>query len=347
MYMERIGRHPDRLKNLYFTFLFVVRAVAKARPVLERLEYATGNPADDARTAALVRRLLDVEIPEVVRGFDESAMFKVRSEELVAECPPVLHGLGDLHELQRRYASALERKSELRIAMRDKFQNVSRIMDCVGCEKCRLWGKLQFLGLGTAMKILFADADETLAAAAAAGGGVTTAVTRTTDSASPGGGGGGGGGELQHIELSRNELVALVNVLHRLSMSLAAVRLMEERVALDGMARALGAIVAALALGGAGIYACAKAAGRSKALREDRELGVAGSPMNGVGKGGDRDSASSRGRGGGGGGGGAAEGNGRAAASRGDGVNGNNNSSQQEEDASAPGSGVRVRRRKA
>ena len=23
------------------------------------------------------------------------------------------------------------------------FRNVSRIMDCVGCDKCRLWGKLQ------------------------------------------------------------------------------------------------------------------------------------------------------------------------------------------------------------
>lgn len=31
----------------------------------------------------------------------------------------------------------------------------SAIMDCVGCEKCRLWGKLQILGLGTALKILF------------------------------------------------------------------------------------------------------------------------------------------------------------------------------------------------
>jgi len=29
-------------------------------------------------------------------------------------------------------------------------------MDCVACEKCRLWGKLQVTGLGTALKILFA-----------------------------------------------------------------------------------------------------------------------------------------------------------------------------------------------
>jgi len=31
----------------------------------------------------------------------------------------------------------------------------SALMDCIGCEKCRLWGKLQVLGLGTALKILF------------------------------------------------------------------------------------------------------------------------------------------------------------------------------------------------
>lgn len=37
----------------------------------------------------------------------------------------------------------------------------SALMDCVGCEKCRLWGKLQILGLGTGLKILFsANGDE-------------------------------------------------------------------------------------------------------------------------------------------------------------------------------------------
>lgn len=28
-------------------------------------------------------------------------------------------------------------------------------MDCVGCDKCRLWGKIQTSGVGTALKILF------------------------------------------------------------------------------------------------------------------------------------------------------------------------------------------------
>lgn len=35
----------------------------------------------------------------------------------------------------------------------------STLMDCVGCEKCRLWGKLQVHGLGTALKILFSVDD--------------------------------------------------------------------------------------------------------------------------------------------------------------------------------------------
>jgi phosphoribosylaminoimidazole-succinocarboxamide synthase len=35
------------------------------------------------------------------------------------------------------------------------FRNVTRIMDCVGCDKCRLWGKIQTTGLATALKILF------------------------------------------------------------------------------------------------------------------------------------------------------------------------------------------------
>lgn len=43
----------------------------------------------------------------------------------------------------------------LKEEFKQHFRNVSRIMDCVGCDKCRLWGKIQTTGLGTAMKVLF------------------------------------------------------------------------------------------------------------------------------------------------------------------------------------------------
>lgn len=32
---------------------------------------------------------------------------------------------------------------QLKEDFRLKFLNISRIMDCVGCDKCRLWGKVQ------------------------------------------------------------------------------------------------------------------------------------------------------------------------------------------------------------
>lgn len=39
------------------------------------------------------------------------------------------------------------------------FQNISSIMNCVGCEKCKVWSKLQVLGLSTAVKIIMSDED--------------------------------------------------------------------------------------------------------------------------------------------------------------------------------------------
>lgn len=47
--------------------------------------------------------------------------------------------------------ASVKLKEEFRV----KFLNISRIMDCVGCDKCRVWGKLQTQGMGTALKILF------------------------------------------------------------------------------------------------------------------------------------------------------------------------------------------------
>ena len=91
----------------------------------------------------------------------------------------------------------------LKTEFKSHFRNVSRIMDCVGCDKCRLWGKMQITGLGTALKLLFSyDGESALALPS------TGAVSKDDPAA---------------IVLSRSEVVAFVNTLHRLSESLAAV----------------------------------------------------------------------------------------------------------------------------
>lgn len=36
---------------------------------------------------------------------------------------------------------------ELKRQLQAHFHNITKAMDCVGCEKCKLWGKLQLLGM--------------------------------------------------------------------------------------------------------------------------------------------------------------------------------------------------------
>jgi hypothetical protein len=101
--------------------------VAKVGPHLApRLAGSTGNATDDALAradlAALVRA---AAVPNCPETFDERVAF--------------------------RGADAPLRREQLRT----RFYNISRILDCVGCEKCRLWGKVQVMGLGTALKVLF------------------------------------------------------------------------------------------------------------------------------------------------------------------------------------------------
>ena len=207
LYVDRIGRHPERLHNLYFAFLFVTRALARAAPALLAADLTTGDAVDDAATARLVSRLVAVEAPAVLAGFDERALFRVTADDVAqraaarascavraADVLPVDAAVTADADL----AALIAEKTALRGIYRAHFRNISRVLDCVGCEKCRLWGKLQFLGLGTAIRILIGDEE--------------------TD-----------GADVNKVPaLSRNELVALINVLHRLSMSLAAIEVFRE-----------------------------------------------------------------------------------------------------------------------
>jgi hypothetical protein len=96
-----------------------------------------------------------------------------------------------------------------------RFRNISRIMDCVTCEKCRVWGKLQILGIGTAIKILLHPAADHL---------ITPTATVATNDAQLG---------LDatscdvlepkrstRISLTRQEIIALMNTLNNFGNSL-------------------------------------------------------------------------------------------------------------------------------
>lgn len=74
---------------------------------------------------------------------------------------------------------------------KDRFREVTRIMDCVSCERCRLWGKIQTTGVGTALKVLFLSEDPD---------------------------------RWESAKFRRSEIIALFNTLGRLSESVDAVQ---------------------------------------------------------------------------------------------------------------------------
>ncbi|KAJ2893791.1 Endoplasmic reticulum oxidoreductin-1 [Zalerion maritima] len=164
-YEFRLHKHPDRISNLYFNYALLTRAIAKLKPQLQDQEdggeyvFCTGDMAQDADTRAKVLAVTEAaeSVPQI---FDESLMFA--------------NGEGP----------------SLKEDFRHRFRNVSRLMDCVGCDKCRLWGKLQTAGYGAALKVLFeSEEDETARAP----------------------------------HLKRTELVALFNTYSRLASSLSAI----------------------------------------------------------------------------------------------------------------------------
>merc|ERR1719473_1740941 len=71
--------HPERLKNMHFAFVVLLRAIRKASPELYKYDTALGNRTEDARTRTLMHRLLDTPIltscTEVFEAFDETLLF--------------------------------------------------------------------------------------------------------------------------------------------------------------------------------------------------------------------------------------------------------------------------------
>ncbi|KAI4889221.1 hypothetical protein NFI96_022475 [Prochilodus magdalenae] len=124
------GEGPKRLRNLYFLYLIELRALAKVLPFFEQPSFNlyTGQPEQDQENKELLLELLHMA-KSFPLHFDEMTLFA-----------------GDKKE-------AAKLKNDFKLT----FKNISRIMDCVGCFKCRLWGKLQTQGLGTALKILFSE----------------------------------------------------------------------------------------------------------------------------------------------------------------------------------------------
>jgi ERO1-like protein beta len=159
-FKSRVYDFPERVSNIYFNYALVLRAISKLNGHLKDYSFCSADPIQDRQTKNKALELSNT-IKASGEIFDETAMFQ--SPDAVG----------------------------LKEDFKQRFRNISRIMDCVGCDKCRLWGKVQTNGYGTALKILF-EFDE------------------KTPKNDP--------------QLRRTELVSLINTLDRLSHSLNAIK---------------------------------------------------------------------------------------------------------------------------
>jgi ERO1-like protein alpha len=62
-YHSAIGSHPERVKNLYFLYAAVLRAINRAEPILRAYQYETQvDPELDGETLSLANQLLDITL---------------------------------------------------------------------------------------------------------------------------------------------------------------------------------------------------------------------------------------------------------------------------------------------
>jgi hypothetical protein len=101
----------------------MVRAILKLSPHLKNHKFNPLNPSNNALIQTQLKAILK-ELPTSLNLFNEDLMFQ---------------------------------NAEIKEEFKHKFKNVTRLMDCVTCDRCRLWGKIQSTGYATALKVLFSD----------------------------------------------------------------------------------------------------------------------------------------------------------------------------------------------
>ena len=92
LFIRAVGLFPDRLNNMYFTFLFLLRSTIKAKDALLSYQYHTGNVTDDISTKNLTNELFSSlnsinitnnsfnnHVNECRNGFDESSLFQIKN----------------------------------------------------------------------------------------------------------------------------------------------------------------------------------------------------------------------------------------------------------------------------
>lgn len=176
VFMQRVGLFNDRLANIYFNYALVAQSLVKLNHILPLRQFIQLG-YDDITPAQKQHLLENNDLFENAEVYDDL---------LLQDIIPAL-GSNTLFNTSTLFDPTKD--PNLKQEFRARFKNISAIMDCVGCDRCRMWGKIQTIGYGTALKILFED-DEN---------------------------------NQSNLKFRRIEIVALINTFDRLSKSIAMI----------------------------------------------------------------------------------------------------------------------------
>ena len=158
--------HKDKIDYLFFLYSLMLKAVNKAVPYLLNYNYSSGNKTEDQMTKKIIKEIFKYELENM---------------DLIED------SFQDTYFYFEQFISS-NRISELII----RFRNISSIIDCVTCSKCRMHAKLEVFGIATMFKILYASSNEELSKC-----------------------------------MSRNELVSFINLFAKLSKSISNIEMID------------------------------------------------------------------------------------------------------------------------
>lgn len=124
-YSRRVLDHPYRIKNMMLLYRVLGKAIATAAPYLmHNLTIQSDEVTEDMQAKGFL-----IELVKELEGYEISPEEKEAFSFFTSDHPKVKEYQHYIH-------------------------NISEIMNCVECEKCRVFGKMQTYGIGTALKIL-------------------------------------------------------------------------------------------------------------------------------------------------------------------------------------------------
>lgn len=130
------GEHPEKLRDLYYTFHFLLNAIHLISPYKDSIKIESSVDEDKNKLLKLVRQLI-------------TSTISCNHNTNTNKDPNT-----DIYNWNNLFTQP--ETQELKDQLKLMFRNITTIVNCVSCDKCRMWSNLHMLGMGTALKITLA-----------------------------------------------------------------------------------------------------------------------------------------------------------------------------------------------